>query len=155
MAEIFEERTFTYTDKSGWPPGPWESEVDRIQWVDTKTGYDCLLTRNPRIGYLCGYVGLPPDHPLSGTKYGAVNISSVHLTFSDFCMVGEEENGPGVCHLPYPGRPEKVYWFGFDCSHFNDHPPRGGAGVPIENYKTIASVREMVTALASDLETLK
>lgn len=29
-----------------------------------------------------------------------------------------------ICHLPEPGRPAKVWWFGFDCAHCDDRTPK-------------------------------
>ena len=31
-----------YIDKSKWDSGPWQTEPDRISWVDPDTGYSCL-----------------------------------------------------------------------------------------------------------------
>jgi hypothetical protein len=28
-----------------------------------------------------------------------------------------------ICHVPAPGRPEHVWWFGFDCAHSGDLSP--------------------------------
>lgn len=50
-------------DKDQWGDGPWQTEPDRVQWQDEETGYWCLIRRNWRIGQLCGYVAIPPDHP--------------------------------------------------------------------------------------------
>lgn len=52
-------------DKSGWGPGPWNDEPDKRQWQDEATGLPCLIVRGP-VGALCGYVGVPPDHPAYG-----------------------------------------------------------------------------------------
>lgn len=29
-----------------------------------------------------------------------------------------------ICHIPEPGRPTKVFWFGFDCAHSGDRTPK-------------------------------
>lgn len=55
-------------DKSGWGPGPWNDEPDKRQWQDEATGLPCLIVRSP-VGALCGYVGVPPDHPAYGLSY--------------------------------------------------------------------------------------
>lgn len=55
-------------DKSEWGPGPWQSEPDKRQWQDETTGLPCLIVRGP-VGALCGYVGVPPDHPAYGLAY--------------------------------------------------------------------------------------
>lgn len=58
----------TLMDKSAWGPGPWQDEPDKRQWADEATGLPCLIVRGP-IGALCGYVGVPPDHPAYGLSY--------------------------------------------------------------------------------------
>lgn len=64
----------------------------------------------------------------SGAKKGAgEKISSIHvhggLTYSDFCSDAEKEC-EGICHNPSKGEPDKVWWFGFDCSHYGDISPK-------------------------------
>lgn len=44
------------------------------------------------------------------------------LTYADRCDVGNREHG--ICHLPGPGEPDDVWWFGFDCSHHMDLVPQ-------------------------------
>jgi hypothetical protein len=115
---------------------PWEGEPDKVQWIDPTTGYDCLILRNP-LGALCGYVGVPPTHPFHGVDYGSCPEDcdekwcshrpdarvQVHggITFNDFCDPAEE--GERICHVPAEGRPDKVWWFGFDCAHAFDLAP--------------------------------
>ena len=163
MPTIFEERTFTYTDKTLWPVGPWTTEVDRIQWVDPTTGYDCLLTRNPYCGFLCGYAGIPTSHPLSGVDYGDLYNRSFavesEITFSRFCAPKGVEEGSDVCHVAYPGRPDKVYWFGFHCGNMRDFEPNKSTNIQFNtdqnDYRDIAFVREHVTKLALALKDWK
>lgn len=58
-----------------------------------------------------------------GKDYSEVE-AEVHggLTFANACQ-GQEENPFGICHIPEAGRPEKVWWFGFDCAHCFDLSP--------------------------------
>jgi hypothetical protein len=61
---------YRFIDKSAWADGPWHHEPDKRQWeVD---GLYCLILRNGMLGNLCGYVGLPPDHPAYGLHYDGV-----------------------------------------------------------------------------------
>lgn len=167
------ERRWQTIDKTGWGPGPWSDEPDKIQWVDLVTDLDCLIVRGP-MGSLCGYVGLPPGHPLHGSHYEAPDVD-VHggLTFADRCMEDLPE-GQGVCHIPAPGRPADVWWLGFDCGHFMDTSPglearMRAAGIPSNEdiaapftptyaagmftptYKPVAYVHREVTGLAEQL----
>jgi hypothetical protein len=173
------ERIYTTMDKSTWGDGPWADEPDKIQWVDDATGFDCLIVRN-RGGALCGYVGLPSEHPCHGLDYDSVRIldadgghdwPDVHggLTYADSCQEGGDE-AASICHIPQPGRPDDVWWFGFDCAHHMDISPGMLArdresGFPIsssygEAYRTVAYVRsecarlarQLVTAIASEGE---
>jgi hypothetical protein len=102
------------------PHGPWDEEADKVHWIDPATDLDCLIVRN-RAGALCGYVGIGPSHPCYKIPYEDVSLpDGVHggLTYSDLC----QENGK-ICHLPFPGREEHVWWLGFDCAHSCDLIP--------------------------------
>lgn len=104
-------------DKSEWPDGPWMTEPDRVQW--THAGYACLIVRS-RMGQLCGYVGVPAEHPDFGQSYDSVDKEiDVHggLTYANECA-------GAICHVPEPGLPDQVWWFGFDCAHAYDLVPR-------------------------------
>lgn len=132
------DRQYKTIDKSEWGPGPWQDEPDKAQWIDLATGLDCLLVRNGD-GALCGYVGLPPEHPWHGKGYSECltacgddycyehspgALAEVHggLTFSAACASTEDES-QHICHVPQPGRPHEVWWFGFDCAHHRDLSP--------------------------------
>lgn len=165
----------TYTFPQVRPPGdgPWTEEPDKAQWVDPTTGLDCLIVRAHH-GALCGYVGVPPGHPFHGVS--AWDSGPQHLAvhggvnFSSACQEGPED-GPGVCHVPEPGRPVDVWWLGFDCAHAGDLAPtmrhqmdelmgpfhkRAPAGLVAtgmtnflgEHYRTLPWVKREVTRLA-------
>lgn len=145
----------SYSEKASWGPGPWDDEPDRLQWIDQASDLDCLIVRGP-YGALCGYVGVPPGHPWHGTSYGDLPQEVwVHggLTYSAECR-GD------ICHVPEPGRPHEVWWFGFDCSHFSDLAPRMAAmdrayGFPPPShpmtYKTADYVRIQCADLARQI----
>lgn len=149
-----------------WPSGPWDSEPDKIQWEDERTKLPCLAVRNA-LGAWCGYVGVPEGHKLYGKGYDDVDVD-VHggLTFANKCMEGPESNV--VCHIPDPGEPDHVWWFGFDCVHCMDLAP-GMVAIrthlePLrrieeqyphvhdnDRYRTLAYVKEQVASLALQL----
>lgn len=102
---------------------PWLNEPDRLEFESH--GFPCMVIRhnhrpehNPKdwLGHLCGYVGVPKDHPLynKSARWGEREENSpidnleVHggITFSDF-------------------RDEKkdFYYFGFDAAHCDDLIP--------------------------------
>jgi hypothetical protein len=101
-----------------WGPGPWCREADRLEW--RRHGLVCLMTRNPLLGNLCGYVGVAPGHPLHGVDRDQVSWLRVHggVTYGAAC---DEERG--VCHVAPPGEPDDLWWFGFDCLHHCDVSP--------------------------------
>ena len=162
-------------DKTAWPDGPWQNEIDKAQWVDEETGLDCLIVRN-RVGGLCGYVGVGPEHPWYGKDYSTCTLDehcvdedgyptiwcshtpegqvSVHggLTYSDFCMTNAPES-EGICHIPLEGRPENIYWLGFDCVHFGDRMPTlpNEYTTGAERYRTEEYVQEQCASLAKQL----
>lgn len=149
-------------DRAGWPEGPWMQEPDRVQWR-TRAGLPGLIVRASS-GAWCGYVAVAPGHPLHAKGYEDAEDISVHggLTFSGGCT------GP-ICHVPAPGEPDEVHWFGFDCSHHGDWSPTHSyalwlsvgkpdwATLPDGNiwghgtYRDLAFVRGQVERLAEQL----
>lgn len=130
-------QTYHFGKTDEYPDGPWKGEPDKAQWIDEATGLDCLMVRNS-MGTLCGYVGVPPEHPWHGKHYSQCLEACpegdycyghspesqilVHggITFSAAC---QEDRAEGICHVPAPGRPHDVWWFGFDCGHYEDCSP--------------------------------
>lgn len=103
-------------DRTGWPTGERDQETeDRLDFEHA--GLACLLLRGP-MGAWCGYVGVGPDHPFHGKSYDDIDVD-VHggLTYADKC-------GGSICHVPKPGMPADVWWFGFDTAHSGDIVPR-------------------------------
>ena len=156
------DHAYTFIDKTDWGDGPWQTESDKLQWVDEATGLDCLLVRTPMSGHLCGYVGVPEDHLLFGEDYDNVDVD-VHggLTFSGRCREGQEETG--ICHIPQPGRPDQVWWFGFDAAHAWDVRPEADALLasyglssfphdPATEYRTVSYMQAECTRLAAQLQ---
>jgi hypothetical protein len=147
-------------DKSLWGQGPWLSEPDRLQWIDSATGLSCLIVRQSTSGHLCGYVAVPPGHPAHGTDYsGMYDCTEVHggLTYSNSCE-------GTVCHVPEPGQPDNVWWFGFDCAHGEDFSPGSEAffakrGLHFDNshktYRTVEYVKAECSNLAQQLAALQ
>lgn len=149
------EQTELKIDRTGWGPGPWDGEPDKLTWK-TEAGLPGMIVRN-RLGGLCGYVAVTKEHPLFAVEYNAGEWPnspearfSVHggLTYSDKCS-------GNICHVPEPGEPDDVWWFGFDCVHSGDLAPystkyEGGPWYGDE-YRTIDYVRGEVEDLARQL----
>lgn len=149
-----------HVSREGWGPGPWDGEPDKVSWTDAATGRPCLIVRN-RLGGLCGYVAVDPGHSLHGAGYDDAHVD-VHggLTYSDRCHEADTE-ASGICHVPAPGQPEDVWWFGFDCVHAGDLAPgmlassrRVGLGTGVyrnDTYRAVDYVVREVEGLARQL----
>jgi len=97
--------------------GAWDAEPNRMEWEHQ--GLQCLLVRHEHSLHWCGYVGIPPSHPLFGKTYGEVgNLLDAHgeVNFSNECA-------GVVCHIPKEGDVDDLWWFGFDCGHTWDLSP--------------------------------
>lgn len=164
-----ESKSWTTVDKSTWGDGPWQDEPDKAQWQDELTRLPCLMHRSRSSGGLCGYVGVPPGHPWYGVQHDAVGDDDAHvsvhggLTFSDFCREGANES-EGICHVPGPGEPERVWWLGFDCGHSGDLSPAVNAtlrelgherrcrfGESHQTYRTLEYVKAQCARLAQQV----
>lgn len=161
-------REYRTDDKSTWGPGPWQEEPDKIQWIDPATGLDCLIVRNP-MGALCGYVGVLEGHPLHGLDYTIYKDNKIDLsvhggvTFAGLCQPSPDEDAH-ICHVPAPGRPDSVWWLGFDCAHSGDLSPEMEAKVRhiwperppkpegYHSYKPVAYVQKQIESLARQLK---
>jgi|SRR5262245_30719228 len=130
--------------------GPWVDEVDRLEW--RAYGLPCLMRRNDLLGFWCGYVAVPPEHALHGMKYELANRLAqlkVHggCNYSKPCA-------DEVCHVPEPGEPDDVWWFGFHCGYGFDGIPAyqtQHAPFDIANYRDLNYVRIETEVLASQL----
>lgn len=169
-----ETKEWRFVDKSKWGLGPWQDEPDKKQWRDPATGMACMIRRNELMGNWCGYVGVPADHPWSGVEYSQCIADScneehcyshapegkieVHggLTYSAFCW--EENKEHGVCHITEPE--ERLWWFGFDCSHACDlipgmialeHKHFPTIHIPSAAYCDMAYVEQQTVKLAAQL----
>lgn len=154
------ERVYRTMDKTAWGEGPWQDEPDKIQWTDAVTGLPCMAKRN-RMGVLCGYVGVAEGHPFFGKGYDDVPLDAHGgLSYADACqapdegMTPEEAEAKLICHVPEPGQPDHVWWFGFDCGHgmMDFYPAAPDMNIiPQATYKTLGYVRAQCRLLAAQL----
>lgn len=141
-----------FVDKSDWPMrGEWNDEPDRVQWTDETTGLPCLIVRGPS-GALCGYVAVENGHPyyeIDCADWQQPHDLRIHggVSYSDKC----QENGR-ICHLPEPGKPDDVWWIGFDCAHSGDVSPAYDKQHWSDSYyKSIGYVKSECESLAAQL----
>lgn len=152
-------KTKTYMDKSDWDEGPWQEEPDLAYWIDDATGYHCLINRT-KTGILCGYVGIPENHPYVHRDDFDVELK-VHggITFA-----GSE------CHVDFGKHPEvahaqsliyaPAWWFGFDCAHSSDLMPtvkmNGLSSLALrDTYRTFDYVMLELMEMLKQLETIQ
>ncbi|WP_322966021.1 hypothetical protein [Sphingomonas fuzhouensis] len=127
-------------------PGPWAQEADKVAWTDHLTGLGCIIRRSPVGRHLCGYVSVPPGHPLFGRRIGTLgdHLIGVHngLVYAAACQAWEPEE-VSVCH-PSEHRVQRIvpgsfrqnvhmneaaasgddaWWFGFSCDQVDDITP--------------------------------
>lgn len=168
-------------DKSDWGDGPWQHEPDKVHWIDPCTDMDCLIVRGPS-GALCGYVAVAEGHPFFGVEYSQCTSETPCLDFDGerdhWCRCGsspsdrlsvhggitfaagcddEGDERRSICHVPQPGRPDEVWWLGFDTAHFRDYMPEHYKRSPVlagqkADYKDIAYVKAETESLARQLK---
>ena len=76
------------------------------------------------------------------------------LTYSGPCRPVRKDGG-GVCHVPDPGEPDNVWWFGFDCAHAGDAMPQYNSLHNFnrdDSYRDIDYVTRQCGALALQLK---
>ena len=131
-----------YPDRN-LPPGEWVNEPDKITWFFPEYNLMGMIVRSEWAGHLCGYIGVPKNHPLQGFHYDNAP-GSVHggWTYANSCE-------GHICHNALPSEPEHVYWFGFDCAHCGDLSPK--LNYTTGTYKNIYYVAKELAEVAPDL----
>lgn len=84
----------------------------------------------------------------------AVRVREYRPFLDDFDGYVAHLQPRSICHIPLAGRPDKVWWFGFDCAHSGDVSPSYASryeSMGYETYKDIGYVRAEVTSLAAQL----
>lgn len=103
--------------KTDWGDGPWQQEPDIMLWVDPLSGIQCMVAR-AHGGHLCGYVGLPPGHPLHGEE-------ASHVEFRAHGGINFARGFPLSSFRVDPPLTDSTeyWWLGFDCGHSWDYSP--------------------------------
>lgn len=119
--------------------------ADKVAWRDVATGYECIIMRERPGGYLRGFVGIEPGHPLYGFRHDAIPPEldvEVHggVSYSALCQDGPSPKPQliyevrRICHVLVGSVPvvnatdhrpahDRAWWFGFDCNHVYDVVP--------------------------------
>lgn len=163
-----------------WPPqrapGPWDSEPNRLHWIDQATGLKCAILRGT-VHQLCGYVRVPRGHPMyppprcRRPPLRPPNGPGPHLMNKAFMRRATRDiNGRRLSRLTVHGgvswatkfnrrEMKRGYWIGFDTGHLFDVVPdmvavREALGFEsrgMETYKDIAYVKSETERLAAQI----
>lgn len=90
----------------------WKTEPNSLEYMNEE--FHCLILRHPEFLHLCGYVGIPKEHPLYLVNY-----------ISDDNPIDELECHGGVTFTGnnLKGMKEDFWYIGFDCAHYMDYQP--------------------------------
>lgn len=85
----------------------------------------------------------------------AQRIKELTPIIDDYDKWRERQVAISICHIPAPGEPDDVWWFGFDCAHSGDVSPGMSReyrmNIPGDTYRNVAYVREECRSLAEQL----
>lgn len=137
-----------------WGAGPWSAEPDRVEWT-TEAGHPALVVRTI-MGHLCGYVAVEKGHPLYGK--GSSDSECDNIPCHGGVTYGNKCAG-AICHVPEAGKPDDVWWLGFDCAHCDDLSPAANgpqtsfasARSRYGTYRTVEYVKRECEAMADYL----
>lgn len=138
-------KKWTFIDKSTWADGPWQREPDKLQWIDQKTGFPCLVVRNSS-GALGGYVGVSEKNPFFQKNSIFVWIHG-GLSYKDF---SQKDNEQGICYISESQQSQSIWWFGFTCDRPGDIRPAKNDFYG--EYRDIAFVIQEVESLAQQIQ---
>lgn len=151
-------------DRSKWRIGPWDNEPDEVNFE--VYGLRCSILRQKRNGTLCGYVGVPNEHPASNlcgndpigvpcdvTPNEFASIDKMNAFFGEAPSVSAFLSPHGG--VTYTGAItthwlEGLWCFGFDCNHAFDACPQVYPGSD-EDYRDIGYVEDEVIRMAERL----
>lgn len=181
VGDVLADAAYRVDDRHPQGDGPWKMEADKVAWRDPATGLDCIIRRAPSGGYLCGYVAVPPGHPLFGFEgdalaalgirpHGGVNHSSPceELEPEPISICHVRERDPALRRRRYRAAAAEVdhddaWWFGFSCDKPGDLQPtqpdapasRRAAQVGLKNvYRDERYVLAHVVDLAAQLNAI-
>lgn len=152
---------------------PWETEPNHIMWT-TRAGLPAVVKR-AHLGHLCGYVGIPSEHYLTGRSarrgggtdvggYVAGDDLSSDLD-SDLMALkvhggvtwgaAEIDRADGLTEEARKATTGVAWWIGFDASHANDLVPKLGPPIAGQTYRDMAYMRTECEKLAAQLATIQ
>ncbi|MBD8640267.1 hypothetical protein [Sphingomonas sp. CFBP 13733] len=151
IGEVIADAAFRVQDRHPEGEGLWKMEADKVAWRDPATGLDCIIRRSKEGGYLSGYVGVPPQHPLYGFEGRALEALGIHPHGGVDHGAPCEEWTPepiSVCHVREQNaakdrnkaraaaaaeidrQHDHAWWFGFSCDKPGDLQPSKHGAAP-------------------------
>ncbi|QDU64336.1 hypothetical protein Pan216_52260 [Planctomycetes bacterium Pan216] len=115
----------------------WGTLVDDFYY----SGLPCVMIKQ-RLGYFCGYVGVPSGHPLAGKDPKDPELAALDVHGGVSCA------GPELC-----GHAEDAadWWIGFNCCHDGDLVPSMPCQQEHASYRDESFVIDELRRLASQL----
>lgn len=110
----------------------WLDEPNKLEWQHE--GYECVITRDPEYGNLCGWVGLKSGHPWYGKETGDREIYDIDVhgqiawADSTYPIPGKFIKGP-------------MWWLGFHGAAGRDYRPFYKSNWPDGVYRNMAFMR--------------
>ena len=141
------------------PDPEWKPDPPVAKW--TAHGLTCSVRENG-MGYLCGYVAVPKDHPWHGKGYGqCTEAEPCDESYCDHRIehIVDVHGGVTFAGAMY----DDIWWIGFDCAHLGDAPSPeqrardarerglGGAYHPGDHYWTVGEVRAETERMAEQV----
>lgn len=148
----------------------WLTEPDTNQFFHE--GLRCTIKRAGGPEHLCGYVGVPPEHPLFGKDYDEkvpytketlereigtlspilIITGSIEQDRCTLALIFDVHGGLSWARDHAAGYPPDGLWhFGFDCGHSGDKSPgrNWSTGGIYRNWEYVeAQVKSLATQLA-------
>lgn len=145
IGEVLADAAYRVDDRHPDGDGPWKMEADKVAWRDPATNMDCIIRRSKQGGHLCGYVAVPPGHPVFGFNGDALAALGIFphggVDHGAPCEEWERES-VSVCHVRERNaairrnkeraataagidrQHDDAWWFGFSCDKPGDLQPR-------------------------------
>jgi len=92
-----------------------KSSTIEADWI-TSAGLRAIVIFG-RLGFHCGYVGVPSSHPLFGVKYSEPSQRYGKAPEDMFDVHGGLTYSGGEDDFPVES---DLWWFGYDCGHLGD-----------------------------------
>lgn len=150
----------------------WETEPNELNFE--AHGLLCHIFRHPKLGHLCGYVGVDKTHPLYGKDYDdmitvpdfirdrVIDIDKVGIFNLIASTYDESKPNDIKVSLAFDvhggltfskfGKDSDLWWFGFDCAHSGDLIPYQLSWISPSD---MGRFSEIIEAVYRDIEYVK